>query len=309
MTQSIVTKQANMTQRTIALLASKQDAASMNVYEQLAVHWQQTSTILEKTAVYCKILGENKVYLFLTQKSSVYCEHIDKEIEQILCAKIDALIFITKHASKSGRPSFCVHTQGNWDRADLGGNQKEVATCPVALKHTLFRALERENNLDGFEVVNECTHHGPSIETPSMFIEIGSTTAEWARLDAGTVLAKAVERGLTYYNGESNPQQIPVIFGFGGTHTCSNFARLVSTDKIFLSHVCPEYALDSITDIVIKQAILKSTLKPQCVVDWKGMNATQRQKIVAMLQAIHADCKTLAQLKKECDSQIIAQHL
>lgn len=300
----------------IALLASTQDAASMNVYNILSsnsLEWKPTPIEFEETTVYVKEFPHYYAYLLLTPNKSVYVEHIDVEIEDALSTPIDALIFLTKHDSKSGRPSFSVHTQGNWNKNELGGNPKEIAVCPVILKHILFKQLELQNTkskLDGFEVVNECTHHGPSIAVPSMFIEIGSTQKEWVDANAGEVLANALNAGLTIYSGEldANYATKPTIIGLGGTHTCSNFARLVSEEKVLLSHVCPTYAIDTLTADMIKQAISKSTttntiMQPLIVIDWKGMSAPQREHVIALLTSENMQYIRISELKTQLDSQ------
>ena len=303
--------QSTHAKKKIALLASTQDAASMNVYAKLISekqHWKKSSLVFENSPVYLASFSDVDATLFLTQKKSVYCEHIDEEIAATLgidIQEINALIFITKHDSKSGRPSFSVHTQGNWNKAELGGNPQELATCPVVLKHLLFRSLERANNVAGFEVVNECTHHGPSITVPSVFIEIGSTQTEWQRSDAGVILASAIESALSTYVGEIDcDDNRPTIIGIGGTHTCSNFTRLVSEEKIYLSHVCPTYAIDTVTAEVIKQSIEKTTLRETCMltIDWKSMSAVQRQKIIGTLQELRLHYTILGDLKKELDA-------
>ena len=296
----------SLKKKSIVLLASTQDTASMNVYNQLKSTWKITEFAFESSSVFVKEFPCYFAYLCLTQKHSVHCENIDKELELALSTSLESIIFITKHDSKSGKPSFSVHTQGNWNKNELGGNPQEIATCPVILKHLLFRALQVQNNLqtEGFDVINECTHHGPSISIPSVFIEIGSTKNEWSRQDAGAVLAHSIETSLQAYGGEELPlkkKPPKTIIGFGGTHTCSNFTRLVTEDKIYLSHVCPEYALDTLEPQLILQAIQKSTRPAISVVDWKGMSSMKRQKILEFLQNLNLPYIILGDLKKELD--------
>lgn len=293
---------------TIALLASTQDAASMNVYGQLIARWQKTGTTFESAPIYVQQSLHLSAYLFVTAKRSVHCEHIDDSLAAAIGTRPDALIFITKHDSKSGRPSFSVHTQGNWTAADLGGIPREVAITPVVLKHELYRELQRQNDVPGFEVVNECTHHGPSLQTPSAFIEIGSVLEHWQNPACGAVLARALETVLARYRGEIPADQRPIVLGVGGTHTCSNFARLVNEDRIYLSHVCPEYALDGLQAETIQHAQLRSTLSPIIILDWKGMNSAQRQAIIAGLSRLGIAYQTLADLKKSCDAPARTRH-
>lgn len=297
------------TKKCIALLASTTDAASMNVYSQLTTSWKKTTLEFEENPIFVKEFPHYFAYIFLTQQRSVYAENIDRQIENTLSTPIEALIFITKHDSKSGRPSFSVHTQGNWDKNELGGNPKEIATCPVILKHTLYQSLLKTNNLADFEIVNEATHHGPSISVPSMFIEIGSTQSEWERKDTANVIFQALNLGLTIYNGENDTNfgDMPTIIVLGGTHTCTNSERLILENKVMLSHACPTYAVDTLTSQLITQAIEKSTTtktqnkSPFIVIDWKSMSAPQRERVMKQLSEINKPYVRLSALKDELD--------
>ena len=61
-----------------------------------------------------------------------------------------------------------------------------------------FRRLDRIANESGlieeFEVTLETTHHGPLLDTPTLFIEIGSTEEHWGRTDAAEVWADDCRR-------------------------------------------------------------------------------------------------------------------
>ena len=59
-------------------------------------------------------LPEN-VEIVKTEIESIYNENLDKKI------KADYFIFATKHQSKAGVKSLCVHPIGNFSKADLGG--------------------------------------------------------------------------------------------------------------------------------------------------------------------------------------------
>jgi D-tyrosyl-tRNA(Tyr) deacylase len=293
----------NTTTINIVLVTSTTDVASMNVFEQLKKqNWQQASQQFHNYPIYTQKFSNVAATLITTDKRSINCEHIDEELKSIV-EKIDAIIFITKHDSKSGRPSFSVHTQGNWSTADLGGIQYDIANCPVILKHTLYLELRKNNTLSEFEVVNECTHHGPSLKTPSMFIEIGSKLEQWQRQDAGQIMTLSIIAGLNKYTGENNPKNKPIIVGLGGTHTCSNYARLIDEDKAILSHVCPEYAIDGLTKEMISQAIQKSTIKPILIIDWKGMSGSQRVNVLKMLEELNQPYVKLNELKNQLDSK------
>ena len=137
----------------VEIIVSKKDAAGMNIAE------------------FLKNENLNGASLHFMEEESVFCEDIDNEIDA------DLFIFATKHQSASGVPSLCVHTPGNWGKADYGGKDKELGIAPASYLKAAFLKLvelskERELN---YEVIQECTHHGPFISKPCMFIEIGST--------------------------------------------------------------------------------------------------------------------------------------
>ena len=57
-------------------------------------------------------------------------------------------------------------------------------------------------DFNGFDLTLETTHHGPWIETPSMFIEIGSTAVTWGDKRAAELLAGIIFRGLGLDGGD-----------------------------------------------------------------------------------------------------------
>ncbi|MFT4311754.1 MAG: D-aminoacyl-tRNA deacylase [Candidatus Woesearchaeota archaeon] len=229
--------------------------------------------------------------------SPVHAEHVDQNIDCDIC------IFLTKHDSVSGIPSLCIHTQGNWSSNDLGGNPFEIGVCPVVLKNLIYRNLVAQNKKHqlGFDVVHEATHHGPSLEKPTIFVEIGSTKKEWVRDDAASCVIQALLCALEKYSGEKETG-IPVVFGIGGNHTCSHFNRLSAEGKILLSHVVPNYKIDEFTSEMMQQGLTRSTLKAQAMIDWKALKSSQRQKIIHWLEQMEESYIRLDHFKKQQDN-------
>ena len=50
----------------------------------------------------------------------------------------------------------------------------------IACDQALLRVADNRSKLDGFDVTLEATHHGPLLSTPTMYVEIGSSSAEWS---------------------------------------------------------------------------------------------------------------------------------
>jgi len=272
------------------LVFSELDLASMNVLKHFGFTHKQ------------EVFQNCIVWILST--SSVHAEHIDSIISKEIGEEIETLIFVTKHASKSGKPSFSVHTQGNWSSAEYGGKPFTVAITPVVLKHALFFGLRKyaAQTMPDFEVVQECTHHGPDVSVPSLFIEIGSTENEWVRLDAATVIANTLREVLSQQLDEKQltgeKKQKPVFLGIGGNHTCANFMKYVQADVAMLGHVCPGYRSAEVTIESLQEGLTKSTLPSIVVVDWKGMNSAQRSHVLKLLDDAKISYTILSDLKK-----------
>jgi D-aminoacyl-tRNA deacylase len=135
----------------------------------------------------------------------------------------------------------------------------------------------------GFDTIHEATHHGPDVETPSVFIEIGSTGEEWIRIDAAQNLVDALVATITNYQGEKST--VPVVFGIGGLHSCSNFNKYSAAGQILLGHVAPTYVLENITKDTIEHAIKRTTLPQLVVVDTKALNSALKSKVLTLLES------------------------
>jgi len=133
----------------------------------------------------------------------------------------------------------------------------------------------------------ESTHHGPYIETPSLFIEIGSTSEEWNDKKAGDLIAKTIIQAVNTFKENKN---IKPAFGIGGPHYCPNFNEIQLGNKFAISHVIAEYALP-LTPSMVTEAINKTLPKINCVlVDWKGLgNATQRNNALELLKKFNLE--------------------
>src|SRR3989344_1714483 len=212
----------------VEIIVSKKDAAGMNIAE------------------FLKNENLNGASLHFMEEESVFCEDIDNEIDA------DLFIFATKHQSASGVPSLCVHTPGNWGKADYGGKDKELGIAPASYLKAAFLKLvelskERELN---YEVIQECTHHGPFISKPCMFIEIGSTEKEWVDKEAGRVIADVI-----LFILQNPPKQCKAVFGIGGIHHTPNFRKIIENTEMALGHVCPKYNLQNLDENMIRQAM------------------------------------------------------
>ncbi len=259
------------------LVTSKKDTASQTIRDVLVEDYGfspngnsfEGSPILEykKSAI-----------LITTEQDMIYCEHLEKYF------KTDAFIFCSRHRAESGKPALLVHSTGNLGNDALfGGNPNEISMSAPSLVSTALKRLysERvERNLQDFDITLEVTHHGPTtMNTPLVFIELGSTEEYWTHKEGARAVSAAIVECI------DEPLKTDAVIGFGGTHYASKFNRLVLEKEYKIGHIAPKYALNDITLDVIKQMMNRTTgTTRKAIVDWKGMNAEHKEHLFPLLE-------------------------
>jgi D-aminoacyl-tRNA deacylase len=315
-----------MTQNTdnskrIAILCSSKDVASQTLFNVLTTHpyvistadismiqkYPQSEDVKTYNCVIKDSLISHSIDIYITT-----LRHVSEIPRQISSANYDLVIFLSKHASVSGKPSFCIHTQGNFGAAELGGSPHNIAICPLIFKNTYYQNIFKINQdmHIGFDVVHEATHHGPDCDVPSVFVEVGSTVKEWQNSIYAQYVIDALIKTLQEYKGEIinydniESQKIPPsIFGIGGSHTCTNFNRLSREGKALLGHVCANYNIFDLKTADIDMALKRSTRSCDIIVDWKSLDSAQRQHITTILT--NYSWKKLKTFKEQVDEEIV----
>ena len=251
----------------VAIIVSKEDPAGMNIAEQLQQLLQFPTAINNK-----------KTGLFLREQEIISLENIDKEI------KADVFVFASKHVSEAGVNSLTVHSVGNWSKAGRGGKEKTLVKCPAALMKSCLKLLaaKAEGTSIDYEVAQEATHHGPYIEKPGMFIEIGSDEERWNDEKAGKIIAATLIEAIEQmgHNG------IKTVVGIGGLYYGHNFKKIMLSPDLAVSYICSKHLLGALDDGMLKQAMRKSVPEATSVVlDWKGLGS-EKAKIVQLLEKL-----------------------
>lgn len=224
----------------------------------------------------------------------------DAGISQEKINKYDFIIFASKHQSKKGEKSLSVHAPGNWRQNDFGGKAGKVCPSSALFQKQLFEKLNsiaKEHDLDKhYNITLECTHHGPLIEKPCVFIEIGSSETEWKDRRAAFIIAKTISE--TIENFKENPYH-EIAIGIGGPHYCPNFNKIQLNSNFALSHIIPQYALP-LKPEMLKEAISKTIEEVDfAILDWKGINgAEQRQEIIKILDDNYVQWKKTSDVSK-----------
>ena len=189
-------------------------------------------------------------------------DQIDMRYESATGCRVREVLFLSRHFAASGRPSLTLHPIGvpgegpRGTMAEFGGERGRVVP-PSPRFSTLFLALheaaDRHDLTPEFEITVETTHHGPILDAPSLFIEIGSTDSHWGRQDAAEAWADVLIEGLGLDGGESlgdwhsltqeERSRTPVMIGIGGGHYAPRHSDVVRRTGCWMGHLLAGYAL------------------------------------------------------------------
>jgi len=96
------------------------------------------------------------------------------------------------------------------------------------------------------KVCFEVTHHGPYLNIPTMYIEVGSTEEEWKKQKPAEIVAKSTLELLGQYRCEEDmTDEVPVLLGVGGGHYAPRFTDVVLEKNVAFGHMIPRYHIDA----------------------------------------------------------------
>ena len=195
-------------------------------------------------------------------------------------------VFLSKHSATSGIRSLTTHHTGNPTSSTIaGGKPYELSVAYPVLTYNFIRSLNEVSKarvLQGFEVVYEVTHHGPtSLNKPLSFIEVGSSNREWRLREAHEVVGEAVLDSLKTLN---QVRCVPAV-GFGGPHYAEKFTELALREDLCFGHIIPRYALKELREtpekleLIIRQAMTKSVPRPVRALAMKKVGSLARDTV------------------------------
>jgi len=270
------------------VIASKKDAAGIAITANLSQF--RKNPVLSSMGK-----SSNGFDFYLVDEEIIHTENLN--LEKI--NKYDFIIFASKHESVKKEKSLSVHAPGNWRKAEMGGEDQKICLSSGLFQKYLFEKLQENTKkfqLSDYNVTLECTHHGPLIEKPCVFIEIGSTEKEWADRKAAFVISKTIAETIEEFK-KNDYREVAV--GIGGPHYCPNFNKIQLNSNIALSHVIPQYSLP-LSEEMIRESILKTEEEIDFfLLDWKGLgNSEQRQQVTDMLDRLDVTYKKTSDLSK-----------
>jgi D-aminoacyl-tRNA deacylase len=264
------------------LVTSEKDIASQTIRNVLIEEhgFLETGDTFEGNPI---LSLDESILLITSTRDMIFCNHLESHFNA------EVFIFCSRHRAESGQPALLVHSTGNLGQEALfGGNPQQLSVSTASLVAVALKRLCKEQadrRLDAFDVTMEVTHHGPTtMNTPLLFIELGSDEAHWRHEEGARAVAAAA------LDCAREPFAEDAVIGFGGTHYASKFNKLVLERDLHVGHMAPKYAIPGLTRDVVLQMMNRSreTVKT-AIIDWKGTNAEQKAYLLPILESLDLD--------------------
>ena len=271
----------------ILLVHSCRDIAGVNIAANLLQSYPfvKTEHAYQENVVYEANIGMKQVSFITLKDEAVSAQYLQDDFPN---AKL--IVFISRHSSQSGIPTLSVHTPGNLAEAQLGGLPRTVSVSPAYAMRDVLKSFLRYKeafNLN-YEVTYECTHHGPSLDVPTMFVELGSSLVQWNDLKAAEAVAHSAMSAVANFTTTPNT----AVLGIGGPHYNQKFTQMALAGEAVFGHMIPKHAVPNIDSEMLTQCIQRTFEKvSSAVLDWKGIKSQDKPELLSALQEANLSYK------------------
>lgn len=230
----------------IGIVVSEEDPASVRIGEQLLelAEWTEISLGPDSLEAYRSDEFELRKFAPL---------HLSLANVDEVFSTLDSLVFVSRHAGETG-PLLSTHFPGNVGDAAYGGSPYELPPADTAALRVVFDRLA-DHAPSGYDVGIECTHHGPSaLNTPCLFVEVGSGPDEWSDQAAAKAVAQAV---LDIPQSRADPNHHTVV-GIGGNHYAPRFERIMQDTSWRFGHIAADWGLAELAESAEQPAVIRA---------------------------------------------------
>ncbi len=273
----------------ILLVHSTRDIAGVNIAENMLKLYPFTKTkqSYQENPVYAAEINRKQISFITLNQEAVNAQYLQDDFPNA-----ELIVFISRHSSQSGTPTLSVHTPGNFGDAGLGGLPRAISVSPATAMRDALKALLRykEDFSLNYEVTYEGTHHGPSLNLPTMFVELGSSPAQWSDSKAAEAVAHAAMTAVANFSAYSSE----AVLGVGGTHYNQKFTSMALAGEAVFGHMIPKYAVSLVDAEMLAQCVQRTFEKvSSAVLDWKGIRSQDKPKLLSALQEVNLSYKKL----------------
>ena len=257
----------------IAIISSAKDIASANIKENLINNFKfnNINKELDNNDLYEYAINKNNntdnknIKLYTINSELIFTDDLDKKIYA------DSFIFISKHRAQEDRASLTCHAIGNFWKAEHGGKERILCPSNPPLLKNIFVELNKNAVGSGYEAAMEATHHGPFMEKPVCFVELGSNEGYWKDKNGGKIVANSLMKALSKDDADCES-----VFVIGGSHYNHVANKAMLQSDFAAGHICAKYNLENLDADLIKQAMEKCRAK-LVLLDWKGLGKEKRR--------------------------------
>ncbi len=204
-------------------------------------------------------------------------DHLDRDLRDAFGQPIELVVYLSKHRSESRTPSLTVHPIGNPKSADFGGRAGTLVLAAPLWMTAALRRLRGTAAALSYEVTFEATHHGPYLETPTFFIEQGSTEAEWRDRRASEAIARTLL--------DLEPESVPVAVGLGGGHYAPRHTDVAIARRVAFGHLLSGHALENLPEDVLGQTVSRTPGASLAYLHRKSLGKPEARELEARLAA------------------------
>lgn len=213
------------------LVCSEQDLPSVNMRNYLLnlMEWEEIGSCDDGI-----MLKSGDTYMLSSNRWHIEFDNI-LDVSAKTGVDPELVIFMSRHSSKSKRPTLTVHPLGNFHDNKLGGLPEKLAKAAPHHMSDMLRRINSGNDIEEMDVAFEVTHHGPWLDRPTFFVEIGSDETQWKNKHAAEILARAIMK--------NEKSEYPAVVGVGGGHYAPRFTEFALSREVDFGHMIPNYHL------------------------------------------------------------------
>lgn len=249
----------------VALAYSKRDPAGSGIARKVRDLAGEEFTLSDKS---CELLELDREILYLKEDSF---------------SGFDYLIVLSRHSGTPDHPIFTAHAPGNFGTAKYGGDHFKLSVAiPSLMKEYLIAASRRAGEI-GYWVGFEPTHHGPTLDLPTAFLEIGCDERAWSDENG---LRAASESVLDAIESWREGKFISAV-AFGGPHINDHFTKVELLTRFAIGHAARKLDAEWVDEEMVRQAVSRSS-EPvsHAIVDSKGLRGEDRVRVEEALRKL-----------------------
>ena len=257
------------------LVASEADVASVNQRTALLelASWEDAEPFRGLSA-----WTRGDLRLVSIPEHHLYRDGLDRDLAAHFGSAPELVVYLSMHRAESLTPSLTVHPVGNPSAAAFGGRPGALVPASPAWMTGALRGLREHAAGLSYAVTFEATHHGPYLETPTFYIEQGSTEREWSDADASRAIARTLL--------DLRPADGPVAVGLGGGHYVPRHSDVALERRVAFGHLLPTRVLESADPAILDAAVQRTPGARVAYVHRKSLGTEDLRRWEARLMAL-----------------------